>query len=70
MHFCRLTICIILKEPPCDDDFCSCTYVFEVNLGDTVEMVLIDVGKKGDKNHPFHLHGYKFHVVALDRLSR
>ncbi|XP_027212523.2 uncharacterized protein [Penaeus vannamei] len=47
-------------SPFCEGDFCQCTYVVEVALGDTVEMVLVSQGY-----HPFHLHGYYFHVVAM-----
>ncbi|XP_047501209.1 laccase-1-like [Penaeus chinensis] len=47
-------------SPFCEGDFCQCTYVVEVDLGDTVEMVLVSEGY-----HPFHLHGYNFHVVAM-----
>ncbi|XP_053649062.1 uncharacterized protein [Cherax quadricarinatus] len=61
--------CYYGEEPPCDGDYCSCTYVLEVALGETVEMVLVDEGTIGDENHPFHLHGYNFHVVAMERLG-
>ena len=58
------------QDPPCEGDFCSCTYVLEVALGETVEFVLVDEGNIGDENHPFHLHGYNFHVVAMGRLGQ
>lgn len=32
-------------------------------------MVLIDKGFAYDANHPFHLHGHAFHVVAMERLG-
>ena len=38
-------------------------------MGVTVEIVLVDEGNIGAENHPFHLHGYNFHVVAMDRLG-
>nr|BCO16709.1 laccase [Chiromantes haematocheir] len=63
------TLCLYGQDPPCDGDFCSCTYVLEVALGETVEFVLVDEGSIGDENHPFHLHGYNFHVVAMGRLG-
>ncbi|XP_071552514.1 uncharacterized protein [Panulirus ornatus] len=63
------TICLYDETPPCMGDFCSCTYVLEVRLGQTVEMVLVDEGNIGDENHPFHLHGYSFDVVAMGRLG-
>lgn len=32
-------------------------------------MVLIDKGYAYDANHPFHLHGHSFRVVAMERLG-
>ncbi|XP_071552768.1 LOW QUALITY PROTEIN: uncharacterized protein [Panulirus ornatus] len=63
------TFCRYGEPPSCEGDFCSCTYVLEVALGETVEMVLVDQGNIGDENHPYHLHGYVFHVVAMGRLG-
>ncbi|XP_069163860.1 uncharacterized protein [Procambarus clarkii] len=63
------TVCFYGEEPPCVGNYCSCTYVMEVALGETVELVLVDEGMVGDLNHPFHLHGNNFHVVAMDRLG-
>ncbi|XP_027207469.2 uncharacterized protein [Penaeus vannamei] len=56
-------------SPYCESDFCRCTYLLEVALGETVEMVLVAEGQIGDENHPFHLHGNKFHVVAMGKLG-
>ncbi|XP_068204135.1 uncharacterized protein [Palaemon carinicauda] len=53
----------------CKGDFCSCTYVFNVGLGETVELILIDEGTFGVDNHPFHLHGYSFSVVAMGKVG-
>ncbi|XP_042889082.1 laccase-like [Penaeus japonicus] len=53
----------------CESDFCSCTYLLEAALGEAVEMVLVAEGQIGDENHPFHLHGNKFRVVAMGRLG-
>ncbi|KAG7171470.1 Laccase-like [Homarus americanus] len=63
------TMCLYGEEPPCEEGYCSCTYVLEVALGDTVEIVLIDEGKIGAENHPYHLHGYNFYVVGMERLG-
>ncbi|KAK4308758.1 hypothetical protein Pmani_019558 [Petrolisthes manimaculis] len=63
------TVCLYGEAPPCEGDYCSCTYVMEVALGEVVEMVLIDEGNIGEENHPFHLHGYNFYVVAMGRLG-
>lgn len=32
-------------------------------------MVLIDKGFAFDANHPFHLHGHAFYVIAMERLG-
>lgn len=63
------TLCLYGQDPPCEGDFCSCTYVLEVGLGESVEFVLVDEGTTGEGNHPFHLHGYNFHVIAMGRLG-
>lgn len=53
----------------CDSDFCECLHVVEIKLGSVIEMILIDKGFAYYANHPFHLHGHSFHVVAMDRLG-
>ncbi|XP_049856842.1 uncharacterized protein LOC126336824 [Schistocerca gregaria] len=56
------------ESSECDDEFCNCPYVIEFDLGDLVEIVLVDPGTNQD--HPFHMHGYHFHVVAMDLLEQ
>ncbi|XP_050711720.1 uncharacterized protein LOC126995868 isoform X4 [Eriocheir sinensis] len=63
------TLCKYDETPLCEGDFCSCFYVLEVDLHETVEFVLVDEGNVGDENHPFHLHGYNFEVVAIGRIG-
>lgn len=63
------TMCLYGEDPPCDGDFCSCTYTLEVGLGETVEIVLIDEGDFVNSSHPFHLHGHNFNVIAMERLG-
>lgn len=53
----------------CRKDFCECTHVLQVPLNSTVEVVLVDEGYKYDANHPFHLHGHDFRVVAMERIQ-
>ena len=48
-------------------DFCRCTHILKVDLGDVVEIILIDEGHPYDVSHPFHLHGHSFYVVAMER---
>jgi FtsP/CotA-like multicopper oxidase with cupredoxin domain len=41
-----------------------------VDVGDVVELVLVDEGVMYDVSHPFHLHGHKFFVVAMQRHAK
>nr|XP_031845394.1 laccase-1-like isoform X2 [Nomia melanderi]XP_031845395.1 laccase-1-like isoform X2 [Nomia melanderi]XP_031845396.1 laccase-1-like isoform X2 [Nomia melanderi]XP_031845397.1 laccase-1-like isoform X2 [Nomia melanderi]XP_031845399.1 laccase-1-like isoform X2 [Nomia melanderi]XP_031845400.1 laccase-1-like isoform X2 [Nomia melanderi] len=54
----------------CEQTYCACTHVLRVKLGSVVEVVLVDEGFAYDANHPFHLHGYQFRVVAMERVGR
>jgi FtsP/CotA-like multicopper oxidase with cupredoxin domain len=38
-------------------------------LDDVVELVIIDEGHAWDANHPMHLHGHGFRVIAMDKLN-
>lgn len=53
----------------CSDEFCECIHVLQVPLNASVELVLVDEGYRFDANHPFHLHGHSFKVVAMERLK-
>lgn len=50
--------------------YCECMHVLQVELNSIVEMVLIDEGFAFDANHPLHLHGHAFRVVALEKLGK
>ncbi|XP_053980315.1 uncharacterized protein LOC128877215 [Hylaeus volcanicus] len=54
----------------CKEDYCACTHVLQVRLGSVVELVLVDEGFAYDANHPFHLHGYQFRVIAMARVGK
>ncbi|KAK3922857.1 Laccase [Frankliniella fusca] len=54
----------------CSRDYCECTHVVRVPLGGVLEIVLVDQGVRYDANHPFHLHGHAFRVVAMERLGQ
>jgi L-ascorbate oxidase len=54
----------------CTQVFCECSHVLQVRLNSVVEMLLVDEGMAYDANHPFHLHGNAFRVVAMERLAR
>lgn len=54
------------KHNYCNHDFCSCTYYKEIPKNSMVEIVLVDSSLSGDQDHPVHLHGYKFQIVAME----
>lgn len=57
-----------LKDTDCQgEENCACTHLLQVNLGDVVELVLIDEGFAYDVSHPFHIHGHNFYVVSMER---
>ncbi|XP_050459859.1 uncharacterized protein LOC126855865 isoform X3 [Cataglyphis hispanica] len=53
----------------CETDYCACTHVLQVKINSVVELLLIDEGVPYDANHPFHLHGYQFRVVAMKKIG-
>ncbi|KAK5650033.1 hypothetical protein RI129_001062 [Pyrocoelia pectoralis] len=54
----------------CNETFCECTHVLEVPLSSAVELIIIDKGFVYDANHPFHLHGHTFRVVAMGKVGK
>nr|BAJ06131.1 laccase 1 isoform S [Nephotettix cincticeps] len=54
----------------CKREYCECANIINVPLNSNVELILIDKGKTYNANHPFHLHGYAFRVVGMDRLGQ
>ncbi|XP_011300938.1 laccase-1 [Fopius arisanus] len=54
----------------CKNKYCECTHVIQVALGNVIELVLVDEGVAFDANHPFHLHGNSFRVVAMTRVGK
>ncbi|XP_071512018.1 uncharacterized protein [Diadema antillarum] len=53
----------------CSREYCSCPQYIQVELGQTLEIVLVDESKDLDIVHPFHLHGHAFRVVAQAKLG-
>lgn len=53
----------------CNITYCRCLHVIQVKLDSVVEVILVDEGLPYDANHPFHLHGHNFRVVAMERLA-
>ncbi|KAJ8920457.1 hypothetical protein NQ315_005325 [Exocentrus adspersus] len=54
----------------CEENYCECTHGLEVPLNSVVELVFVDEGVAYDANHPLHLHGHSFRVVAMERLGQ
>ncbi|KAL7634546.1 UNVERIFIED_CONTAM: hypothetical protein RMT77_014923 [Armadillidium vulgare] len=52
----------------CEEQFCRCTHKLDVKLGSLVEIILVDTGSL-DANHPFHLHGYLFAVLGMEKVG-
>ncbi|XP_039257030.2 uncharacterized protein LOC120333742 [Styela clava] len=54
-----------------DEEFCSCTHVIDVGIGNLVELVIYDEGGFPfvDVGHPMHLHGQHFKVVAMKKVG-
>ncbi|XP_063960219.1 uncharacterized protein LOC129266740 [Lytechinus pictus] len=48
----------------CKTEFCRCTQVVQVEMNETIEIVLVDEGNLYLAVHPFHLHGFTFRVLA------
>jgi len=53
----------------CSEEYCECVHHLKVELGDTVELIVIDEGKPFAANHPMHLHGHRFRVIGMDKVS-
>ncbi|PVD18894.1 hypothetical protein C0Q70_21452 [Pomacea canaliculata] len=54
----------------CIGDWCECTHILRVHVGDVVEMVITSSNPNLGYTHPIHLHGFSFRVVAIDRLQQ
>ncbi|KAF7993615.1 hypothetical protein HCN44_010210 [Aphidius gifuensis] len=59
-------ICDGTKKPQhCENKtVCECTHVLQIALNSSVEFVIYDNDRTANLSHPFHLHGYGFHVMA------
>ncbi|XP_044007191.1 laccase-5-like isoform X2 [Aphidius gifuensis] len=52
------------KPKSCENKpVCGCSHVLKIPLNSSVEMVIINTDPM-DSPHPFHMHGYGFHVMA------
>lgn len=58
---------ITVKDRMCPDKskLCTCIHTLQFNVGDLVEMVIIDGGSM-NQNHVAHLHGHWFTVIGTE----
>ncbi|XP_026290514.1 uncharacterized protein LOC113215143 isoform X2 [Frankliniella occidentalis] len=54
----------------CLGSYCSCALTERIPLGALVEIVLVDQSTDREQDHPYHIHGTNFHVVAEGTLGR
>lgn len=55
------------KRPADCGIYCSCVHKIDIPLNAIVEIVLVDEVQQPNISHPFHLHGYSFHVIGMGR---
>ncbi|KAK3911751.1 Laccase-4 [Frankliniella fusca] len=53
----------------CIGTYCSCALTEHIALGALVEIVLVDLSTDREQDHPYHIHGTNFHVVAEGTLG-
>ncbi|CAG9772969.1 unnamed protein product [Ceutorhynchus assimilis] len=58
-----------IKGRDCADTYCECPHAYQIPLNAVVELIIIDEGFTYDANHPLHLHGYAFRVVAMEKVG-
>ncbi|GAB6033503.1 hypothetical protein CHUAL_013382 [Chamberlinius hualienensis] len=51
----------------CTQELCQCVYLWSIPLNAEVEIVLINIGNDAN-SHDFHLHGFRFYVLAQGTL--
>jgi hypothetical protein len=55
------------RRPADCGENCKCVHKVDIPLNAVVEIVLIDEVQQPNISHPFHLHGYAFHVIGMGR---
>ncbi|XP_023312711.1 laccase-10-like, partial [Anoplophora glabripennis] len=58
-----------VKDKNCVENYCECPHGIHVPLDAVVELVFVDEGFAYDANHPLHIHGHNFRIVAMERLG-
>ncbi|CAK9804050.1 LCC4 [Anthophora quadrimaculata] len=49
----------------CKSEVCTCIHLIKIPLNSIVEIVLVDEFNSKYVRHPFHLHGFAFHVMGM-----
>ncbi|XP_022095078.1 laccase-25-like [Acanthaster planci] len=60
---------VMAHQERCTKQQCECTHTLQINMGQVVELVLVDDARTYAQAHPMHLHGYSYHVLAFDVLG-
>lgn len=47
------------------DNECKCTFSLQIKHGNTVQLVLSNLGLGAGWFHPIHMHGHSFHVIKM-----
>lgn len=55
--------------PAGPDGVCNCLNIIRVPLNSVVQFILIDKSEGAAVQHPFHLHGYAYNVMAMGHLN-
>ncbi|KAH0560390.1 oxidoreductase OpS5-like [Cotesia glomerata] len=58
------------KNKECFEGFCKCPLIYSVTKDSLVEMIFADITDDRDQDHPVHLHGHDFHVVAMVSMGK
>ncbi|XP_050293689.1 uncharacterized protein LOC126734191 [Anthonomus grandis grandis] len=58
-----------IRDKDCSATYCECPHAYQIPLNSVVELVIVDEGFAFDANHPLHLHGYNFRVVAMEKIG-
>ena len=54
------------RYPECDEEkHCKCTFALNIGQGDTVQIVMLNMGRGKGWSHPIHMHGHSFYVLKM-----
>ncbi|XP_033124910.1 laccase-7-like [Anneissia japonica] len=53
----------------CTAEYCECTQIIEVDLGDVVELIVVNEASIIPLSHSIHLHGYHFRFIGKGKIG-